>query len=72
MAQESEAVRGQLTMYAARKCMIAARKSSIPATPESIEETIERFESGKFPEMYQDMYVGTVHHDFTGESRAIL
>ena len=66
MAGQPDDVRAALTFKTARRSMVIARKASIPASPSTIEEIISDFDAGKYPALYQEMYVGSVEHDFEG------
>ena len=67
LANKADAIRAELTFKTARRAVAHARKSSIPSGPNSIEEVIAGLEAGTYPELYQNMYVGSVYTDTTGD-----
>ena len=63
MMDQPEPVRAALTFQSARRSMVEARKKSIPPAPSTLEEIIAGLEANQYPPLYQDMYLGYVHHD---------
>jgi hypothetical protein len=59
MVGQTEAVRGLLTFARVRKMMSDARKINIPPTPENMEDAISKFELLLYPQVFQDMYLGS-------------
>lgn len=46
--------------------MVNARKASIPKSPNNLEEIIAGLNANQYPELYQYLYLGSVHQDFKG------
>lgn len=67
MGQQSTDVRTELTFQSARRSMATARKASIPSSPATIEEVIDGFNKHIYPPLYQNMFVGSVSHEFSGK-----
>ena len=63
MMDQPDPVRAALTFQSARRSMVEARKKSIPPAPSTLEEIIAGLEANQYPPLYQDMYLGYVHHD---------
>lgn len=61
---ECEFVRANLTFKVAKRAMITARQASIPVCPATIVELIQSLDHQRYPPLYQDMYLDSVHHDF--------
>ena len=63
MTDQPDDVRSALTFQSARQAMKVSRKKSIPPCPSTLEEIIAGLDTNQYPPLYQDMYIGTVHHD---------
>lgn len=61
---ESEYVKSNLTFAIAQRAMKAARLKAIPSCSGNIDQVIADFDEGRVDEFYQEMYLGSVHHDF--------
>lgn len=69
LAGKPDAVRAKITFQVARRSMEYSRRKAVPANPATIEDLIANFESNSYPQMYQDMYLTTVHADFRQRRR---
>jgi len=62
MVGQGEAVRAILTFAKVRKMLSDARKVNIPTAPASMEEAITNFELSAYPQVFQDMYLGSAEY----------
>ena len=46
--------------------MMSERQEAIPKSPTTFEEAIAGLEANLYPDLYQDMYLGHVSHEFEG------
>lgn len=63
---QSDAVRALLPFGRLRKIMADARKLSIPPAPDSMADAIANFELAMYPQVFQDMYLGSAEYKEIG------
>jgi hypothetical protein len=62
MNGQSDGVRAALPFHNVKKQLASARKSIVPTAPSTMAETITNLELAYYPQVYQDMYLGSAEY----------